>query len=254
MTNEPKTIKSVEKAVQVLDLLAKHPSGLNATEIANYMEQRVSGVFHLLTTLHELGLIQQDQTKRYKLGLKLWQLGMRVIEEEGLASRLTPFLKDLRNKTGETANLTVLYGNEILYIGQESSANLLQSFTQLGATAPLHCTGSGKLLLAYMDDDKKDHVLSALRLTSYTPNTITSKSKLKAELENIRQNGIAYDHEEREKNVNCIGAPIFGYFNEVVACLSISGPSSRFTPKNQQIWTKILKDIAHKASRQLQNK
>lgn len=253
MAKTTKTIRSVEKAFEVLDLLAMNPDGLNATEIAQLMEQRVSGVFHLLVTLNELGIVHQDIQKRYTLGLKLWQLGQQVEQESNLIARLSPILKQLRDRTGETANMTVLHGEEILYVAQEASPNLLKSFTRLGATAPLHCTGSGKLLLAYINPAKQEKLLDSIDLVAFTANTLTTKSQLLTELTQIKAQGFAYDNEERESGVNCIGAPVFGHYDEVVACLSISGPTSRFTSENQARWTQIVQELAQQATELLQD-
>lgn len=251
---EPKIIKSVVKAIDLLDVLAEHPEGLGATDVADLLGQRVSGIFHLLTTLNGLDIIRQDDKKRYHLGLKLWQLGQKVSQEDELTAKLLPILKDLRDQTGETANLTIRQGDEILYIAQVSSQSQLKSFTQLGATAPLYCTGAGKVLWAYSPDNIKQWLLDHLELIPYTSNTITSKSELEKELEEIVLSGVGFDHEEREIGVSCIGAPIFGHFDQAIACLSISGPTSRFTPEKQTSWPRIIKLLAETASRLITSK
>ncbi|HHX04016.1 MAG TPA: IclR family transcriptional regulator [Tissierellia bacterium] len=246
---ETKTIKSVEKAFQVIDYLSESSEGKGITEISQAMNSRVSATYHLVNTLKELGVVHQNPaTKKYKLGLKLWQIGMRAYHQNELAKILLPYLRKLREMTGETVNLTVLEGKEIVYIAQAESEHLLKMFTRIGATAPLHCTGAGKILLAYLPEQKQKQLLDTIDLTRYTSKTIVDRNELMQELAKIKKQGYGRDDEEREEGVRCVGAPVFGPDRQIISCISISGPKERFSEENQVKWIGLVKEIALEAT------
>lgn len=249
-----KTIKSVIKAFDVIDHLALSETELGVTEISEALNYGVSATYHLLNTLRECNIIEQNEiTKKFKLSLKLWQIGMIAYRQNDLSTILKPYLRRLRELTGETSNLTILDKDQIVYIAQEESNKLLKMFTQIGASAPLHCTGAGKMLLAFQPEAKKEAILNSIELSKYTSKTITSKEKLIKELEKIKKQGYSLDDEERELGVSCIGGPIFGPNDDIVACISISGPQSRFTEENKEKWIQTVLEVSKEATDYLRN-
>ncbi len=251
---QKKIIKSVIKAFDVIDHIALSDKELGVTEISEALNYGVSATYHLLNTLKECNIIEQNQiTKKFKLSLKLWQIGMRAYGQNDISVILKPYLRKLKELTGETSNLTILDNNEIVYIAQEESNRLLKMFTKIGVSAPLHCTGAGKILLAYQPKSKQDHILDSIELIKYTNKTITDKDKLIEELELIKKQGYGLDDEEREIGVSCIGAPVFGVNNEIIACISISGPKSRFTKENKEKWIKIILEVSKEATTRLRS-
>lgn len=189
--------------------------------------------------------------QKYTLGLKLWQIGMLAYGQNHISVTLKPYLKKLRDLTGETANLTIMDKEQIVYIAQEESDRLVKMFTTTGATAPLHCTAGGKVLLAFKSKDVQDSILGKIELTKYTDNTIVTKDALVKEIEEIRKNSYGFDNEERELGVSCIGAPVFDLNNDAIACITISGPTSRFTEENKKEWVGILLKIVEEATNYL---
>ena len=173
---------------------------------------------------------------------------MRAYEQNDISIILKPYLRKLKELTGETSNLTILDNNQIVYIAQEESNRLLKMFTKIGVSAPLHCTGAGKILLAYQPESKQEHIIDSIELTKYTNKTITDKDKLMEEIDIIKKQGYGLDDEEREIGVSCIGAPIFGVNNEIISCISISGPKSRFTKENKDRWIKMILDVSKEAT------
>ncbi|WP_409228293.1 IclR family transcriptional regulator [Gudongella sp. SC589] len=247
-----KTIGSVKKAFDIINYIADQKQEQGATEISEALGYGVSATYHILNTLKESNIItQNEKTKKYKLSLKLWQLGMTAYNQNNISLELKPYLSKLRDYTGETANLTILEGEEIVYVAQEESDKLIKMFTKTGATAPLHCTASGKIFLAYKDRDERDQIIDGLKLEKFTDNTITDKEDLKRELLKIKDHGYGFDVEERDEDVSCIAAPVFGPNDDVMACLSISGPNNRFSSDNKEKWIKIIVDIAKEASEHL---
>jgi len=247
-----KTIGSVKKAFDIINYIADQKQEQGATEISEGLGYGVSATYHILNTLKESNIItQNEKTKKYKLSLKLWQLGMTAYNQNNISLELRPYLAKLRDYTGETANLTILEGEEIVYVAQEESDKLIKMFTKTGATAPLHCTASGKIFLAYKDQEERDNIIGGLKLEKFTDNTITDKKSLKKELLTIKEHGYGFDEEERDEDVSCIAAPVFGPNEEVMACLSISGPNNRFSDDNKKKWIRIIVDIAKEASEHL---
>ncbi|WP_025640388.1 IclR family transcriptional regulator [Schnuerera ultunensis] len=251
-TKEKKTIASVIKAIEVIEYIAYSEKEVGVTEISNGLNYGVSATYHLLNTLKECNIIvQNDRTKKYSLGLKLWQIGMLAYGQNHISVTLKPYLKKLKDLTGETANLTIMDDNQIVYIAQEESNKLVKMFTTTGATAPLHCTAGGKVLLAYKPEDIRNSILDKIELTKYTENTIVNKEELIKELEETRKNGYAFDNEERELGVSCIGGPVFDLNNDAIACITISGPTARFTEENKKKWIDIVMQVLEEATNYL---
>ncbi|MCF6461847.1 hypothetical protein C3E89_00395 [Clostridium sp. Cult1] len=251
-TKEKKTIASVIKAIEVIEYIAHSEKEVGVTEISNGLNYGVSATYHLLNTLKECNIIvQNDRTKKYSLGLKLWQIGMLAYGQNHISITLKPYLRKLRDLTGETANLTIMDNYQIVYIAQEESNRLVKMFTTTGATAPLHCTGAGKILLAHKPEEIQNLILERIELTKYTDNTIVNKEELLNELKKIRENGYGFDNEERELGVSCIGAPVFDLNNDAIACITISGPTARFTKQNKKKWVDIVVQISKEATNRL---
>ena len=251
-TKETKTIASVIKAVEVIEYIAYSENEVGVTEISNGLNYGVSATYHLLNTLKECNIIvQNESTKKYSLGLKLWQIGMLAYGQNPISITLNPYLKKLKDLTGETANLTIMDNHQIVYIAQEESNRLVKMFTTIGATAPLHCTAAGKVLLAYKPEIVRDSILEKIELNKYTEKTITNKKDLIYEIREIRKRGYGFDNEERELGVSCIGAPVFDLNDEAIACITISGPTSRFTEENKKHWIDALLQVAEEATNYL---
>src|SRR5699024_10377009 len=127
------------------------------------LDYGVSATYHLLNTLKEENVIVQDKyTKKFKLSLKMWQIGILAYEQNHISDVIKPYLKELRDITGETANLTIMDNNKTVYIAQEESDRLVKMFTKTGATAPLHCTGGGKIILAYKPEDIRNSIIDTI--------------------------------------------------------------------------------------------
>lgn len=225
---DTKTIGSVIKAVQIIEEIAKSDTGLGVTEISNKLNYGVSATYHLLNTLKLCNIIEQDKkTKKYRIGFALFRISAMARRQNLLANIAQPYLEELMEQIGETANLVVLDGDEAVYIAQAESNKLVKMFTKIGARVPFYCTGAGKVLLAHQPKNMKSLILEKTQYEKFTNNTITSPKILAEEFEYILNNGYAIDNEEREEGVTCIAAPVYNSDGEVIAALSISGPTYR---------------------------
>lgn len=249
---DTKTIGSVIKAVEVLEELAKSEDGLGVTEISNRLNYGVSATYHLLNTLKQCNIIEQDKkTKKYRIGFELFRICGMAKRQNTLASLAQPYLDKLREMVGETSNLVVLDGNEVIYIAQSESTKLLKLFTQLGAKVPFYCTGGGKAILSYQPKKVQDLVLNNTNFIKFTGNTLSDINELVRELDIIRQQGYAMDNEEREEGVTCIAAPVFDCYGEAIASISISGPTYRLKEKGITTIIKNVTDTAKELSESL---
>jgi IclR family transcriptional regulator, KDG regulon repressor len=129
--------------------------------------------------------------------------------------------------------LGILEDTYVLYLAKEESSQAIRMISYVGRRAPLHCTGLGKVLLAYLPSSERDKVLSRIEFSKFTENTITDRKQLEIELNRIEKEGIGWDREENEKDVRCIAAPIRNYQGKVIAAASISSPSYRIKEENQ---------------------
>lgn len=247
---ETKTIASVSKAFKILDYISDKKE-VGATDISHGLGMGTSATYHILNTLKLEGVLHQDPvTKKFRLGIKLWQLGNRAYAQYDIGKQVAPFFKRLRDETGETINLTMLEGTEIIYLAQEESKKLVKMFTVTGAKAPLYCTGGGKAMLAFRSKEDQDNIIESLSFEAFTENTITDPKTFKEVLEKVKKEGVAYDEEEREVGVCCIAVPIFKN-QEALYSVSISGPCLRFTPDKRKEYESLLKETAEEIGNHL---
>jgi DNA-binding IclR family transcriptional regulator len=244
-------IKSVDKAVDILQVLAPEKDGLQLNEIARRLQINTSTAHHLLDTLKQRGFVdQQKQTGAYLLGYHFISLALQFLSKMDLFSASIDPLRDLRDRSGETSYLTVLKGLDCTSLIELPGTKPLQA--RRGGPSEqssLHATASSKLLLAYLPVEQSLALLSSSSLTPFTPNTITNLENLQRELVAIRQQGYALDREEHLPGVSCIAAPIFNYQGECVATASISYPTSA-TERNQELLELVI-DAGRTISRNL---
>jgi len=225
---------------------------MNMTEISERLEIYPSTIHRILDTLKHWGYVEQDpKTQKYRLGLKLLELGMAKLQQMDLVKEATPYLKELVRKCNETVHLGVLEEGEVLYVAKEESSQTIRMISYVGKRAPLHCTALGKLLLAYLPEEERRKILEQKALPPLTENTITDKRELEKELAKVREQGFALDREENEKDVRCVAAPIRNYQGEVIAALSISSPIFRIDKNTQNDLKEAIVETSKKISKRL---
>ncbi len=242
------TVQSVERTFDVLESLAATPRLLAISELSQKLGLHISTVHRLLGTLIERGYARRDETTgRYGIGPRLQELAGGLNEQVDLRQAARPILERLAAQVGETANLSVRSGDRLVYIDQVQSERLVRMFTRVGSNAPLYCTGSGKLFLAYEEDYRTDleRYLQENKLEARTTETITSPAALIAELSRIVERGYSFDREEMEEGVVCVAAPIFDRDGKLAAGVSISGPSSRV---NNPDPTRVVEPVCQSAA------
>jgi len=250
--NSEYEVKSVDRALYLLEVMAKKNGEVGLVELCKKTHINTTTLYRLLHTLQNRGfVVQNPNTGRYRLGLKLLELGHTVVEQFELRKIALPFLQELMEKTGETANLVILNEGEAIYIEKAESPASLRMFYRIGKQAPAHATGVGKVLLAALSSEEVIEIIEKRGLCKLTENTIASLEKLQEELEKIHKNGFAIDNEECEIGAKCIAAPIKDYTKQVVAAVSISGPSVRLSEGRLNEFIKLAKETAYKISQKI---
>ena len=247
----PQQIKSVEKAIRILEAFSDNDFEMSLSEISKKIDMPKATVYRIIETLKNNGLIdQRSDNGKYKLGLKLFELGSLVFKKLKLREVALPYMEALSKKCGETIHLGILQGDEVISIENCESSFDLRSNIYIGKRAPLYCTGVGKVLLAFLPPDEISKILKNKR-KKYTKNTIVEKKKLEKELKKIREEGFAIDNMEHEEGIRCIAAPIRNHEDKVIASISISGASIRITEEKIPQLALMVKETADNISRKL---
>ena len=222
-------VQSVQRAGLLLGALAGKEPELGIVELSKGTGLNQSTVHRLLRTLRNLNFIDQNSNNhKYRLGLKLFELGSSVVNKIDIVKLAIPYMEELSKKYNEAINLAKLDKDEIVYIHKIESSTTLKLDLKLGSRHPAYCTGLGKVLLAYLKEDELISYLGRVKLKKFTSSSITHQEKLKQELILIRQQGYAFDNEEYTQGVCCLAVPIRDCTNKVCAALSIAIPSIRF--------------------------
>jgi DNA-binding IclR family transcriptional regulator len=220
-------VQSVDRAITILEVLARSGEA-GVTEIAAGLGVHKSTAFRLVTTLEAHRLVEQAGDRgKYRLGVGLLRLAGATTARLDLVQEARPICRALAAETGETVNIAVLSESSALYLDQAAGSSALQPHNWVGQHIPLHATSNGKVLLSGLDQVALDEVLG--KLSRYTPLTITGKAELRAELDRVRERGYAVAVDELEVGLTAAAAPIRNAHGDVVASMSVSGPTFRLT-------------------------
>jgi IclR family transcriptional regulator, acetate operon repressor len=218
-------VQSIERAFDLLEMLADAGGALGLSELATVSGLPLPTVHRLMRTLVNRGYVRQEASRRYALGSRLIRLG--EISSQMLGTWLRPFLTQLVRTTGETANLAMLDGDEVVYIAQVPSPHSMRMFTEPGRRVRPHCTAVGKALMAELPPGEARALLEREGMPAYTPTTITDPDLLIAHLEVIRKQGYAVDEGEQEIGVRCFAVAVPDAPGSLA--ISTSGPQTRMT-------------------------
>lgn len=235
---------SVAKAFQILDYFSTDIEELGVTELAHKMSTNKSAVYRMLATMDALNVIQQNPDNgKYRLGLKLFELGQKVPINKNFIAKAKPHMEALAKQAGETAHLAIYKNNKVYFLDKVVGRHDLQINSQIGSEKALHCTALGKIMLAFAETNYKAIIKNSV-LQQVTKHTITTPEKLIHEIETIKTQGFAFDLEENEIGLVCVAVPVFNNQGQFIAAISTSGPSARFNENEIQTYTGDLKHTA----------
>jgi IclR family pca regulon transcriptional regulator len=228
MRNNRYYIEALSRGLGILEVFSEESPSLTLTEIASAVERDKSTVFRSVYTLHKLGYLQRDkETKQYRPSLKVLRLGFVALNSLEMAQIAQPFLKALSAKCGETTNMTVRDGAEIVYVVRNKTQRIVTADLHLGSRLPVHCTSMGKAQLISLSRQDLSNLLGEGPYPQMGPNTITTLADLVAELDRVRQQGYAINDEELAAGLRSVSAPVRGHDGEIVSAINISIPSAR---------------------------
>lgn len=245
-------VQSVDRSLTILELLSNYNEGLGVTEISGMVNLHKSTVHRLLGTLIYKGFVIQDSsTNKYKLSLKLYELGSKRIENADILKSSRPYTEKLMNTVNEVVHLVIRDENDIVYIDKVEADNTIRMASTIGRRSPLYCTSVGKAMLAYLSDEEIIAVWNNSKIEKKTKYTITDLEVFKRELKEVKEKGYAVDNEENELGVRCIGAPVFNHNGYIEGAISVSGPTIRVTRDRIEEFANEVKKYAQLISNEL---
>lgn len=246
------TVKSLVKALNILEVLAEEEPPYTLTQLSRRLHLHISTVHRLLVNLVRHEFVEEDPVAGgYQLSFRVLRMGLRVLDRLDFRRVAQPLLRDLNLRTQETVHLAILQEGRAISIEKFGSPQPVGLDARLGSVMPLHATGVGKTLLAYQSDEVLNQVAQAPGLPRLTAHTLTTLPQLRRELERIREQGYAFDQEEAVEGLRCVAGPVFNHAGQIVAAFSVAGPATRLTPARLPEIAQMVRETSQEISRRL---
>jgi DNA-binding IclR family transcriptional regulator len=227
MQENPNSIQVIERLARLLDVIASHDEAVSLKVLSAATGLHPSTAFRILASLADQGFVERTSRGNYQLGIKLMQLGSRISASVDIRKIALPLMEKLRDQLGETVNLTVREGDEIVYIERSVAKRMIKVEQVIGSRAPLHVTAVGKMMLGEQGETECRNYAKRSKLPAYTANTHTKVATLLKDSLEAAKRGYSFDNEEAELGVGCIGTLIRDAGGHVIAGLSVSAPIER---------------------------
>ncbi len=224
------TIPNLKNACAILRLIADTPLPLSMSQIADTLSLPRSTVFRILATLCEEGWLMRED-RIYRVGGALIGVGQKAINSSTINQRARPILKEVTELTGETSQLAMLSGIRTLILEVEDSPHPLAAHSRSGTVADIHCSASGKILVAFGREAERQKLLEGLQFVRHTKRTIASREDFENDLIAIRKQGYALDEQEYHEGIRCIAVPVFDTPPTASYAIGITASTHRFTRK-----------------------
>jgi DNA-binding IclR family transcriptional regulator len=238
--------------LKLLELVCTAERPVSLAEVSARVKLYKPTAHRLLQSLGQHGLISQEaDSKAYRPGLKLFELSHEVLRHMELRTQALPELSELNRRTNETVHLAVLDQGDVIYIDKEESQHTIRMFSAIGKRGPAHCTGVGKVLLAYLPTDELQLFLADKKLKRFTSRTITTAAGLRRELAMIRQRGYAIDDTEHEPEIRCAACPVRDHTGRVIAAVSLTAPTLRMSRERIEAMAPLVREYADRISRKM---
>jgi DNA-binding IclR family transcriptional regulator len=244
-------VGSIVKAFRIMEVLATNGE-FDLSRLCRLVGLPKTTVHRILLTLSSLGYVEQDpRSLRYRASAKLFELGASVVRQLSFAEVAKPYMVQLAETTGETINLGVLRGLDMVCIHKIESKHHLRLEQPLGSTVAAHCTSIGKSVLAFLSAAERSRLFSEQGIAPCTAKSLRTVDEVEEHLQMVRERGYAVDDEEGMAGICCVGAPIFDHSGKAVAGLSIAGPSSRLRDEGIDYLANLAGQTAGLISRKL---
>lgn len=249
---DDKSTTALQKAIRLMRALTASNEPSQLSELAEAVAMPKPSVHRLIMQLEEVGMVQRDVAGRgYTVGTSWQWLAIDALRVVANRPSMRDIMRSLVDRIQESCNLSILMDQEVMYLERVECDWPLRMQLQAGSRVPLHCTASGKLLLAYMSDDRRQRLLRSLYLQEYTPNTITKPAALEKECARIRKTGVSINREEYHLGLIGIGVPVVRSDGNVIASLAIHAPIFRMDVKRARGYVDLLREAATKIAGEL---
>ncbi|MFW5728009.1 MAG: IclR family transcriptional regulator [Spirochaetota bacterium] len=245
--------QSLGKALQIFEVLSWQAAPMRLQDLARELNMPDSTLLRFLNTMIDYGYVAKErETSRYRLTLKLAQLGSQVHSNYPYQKIIHPYLEEISRKLQEPVSLCVEQNGSVVYIDTvDGPDHMLRTLQRIGKVAPMHSTGVGKVLLQnYTSNELKEYVEDK-GLPAFTEKTITSGKEFFEEIDVVRQRGFAYDNEECEVGVRCVAFPVKDFSGRNVAAISISAPVTRMDADKEKNIVAVLRDVSTRISQEM---
>lgn len=241
--------RSLERALDILELLASNRDGFTLSNISNELNIPKSSALSLLNTLvHRKYAVHSKDTGRYKMGIKMFEVGSGYFRDSDYMNEIMAIIIKISKKCNETIHLGVLDERDVIYIFKTESTQPIRMASSIGKRMPAHATAIGKALLSGLSDEELIKLYENKPLEKLTANTVRDVDMLLDEIHAVKHNGYATECEESSEGVECFAAPIVNGSNQVVAAISIAVPTMRINNENSSIFIKLIIEGAKEIS------
>jgi DNA-binding IclR family transcriptional regulator len=248
-----RAVPAVARALDILELFLERPA-LSAPQITEQLALPRTTVHELLSTLVERGYLDAvpGAPISYRLGMRTFQLGSQFADRLDLVREAQEAAAEVALACDETVHVAVLDGTSVVYVAKVDSTHPVRMVSAVGRRLPAHCTAVGKVLLSGLSAEALDaRYPTDASLPAMTPHSITSPAKLRAHLRQVRADGVGYDDCESNEAVRCVSAPVYDHAGRMVAAMSISAPTIRWTDERRAQWSDLVRAGAVALSRRL---
>ncbi|MDK2799211.1 MAG: IclR family transcriptional regulator, regulon repressor [Clostridiales bacterium] len=247
-----KGVQTLDRALDILELLAIQRTGMGVTQIANLLGLHKSTVHRLLNALGERGYVEKNiDFGTYQLGLKVVEISSIHLNSIELKTEAAPYLRKLASESTQPVHLATFVDGEVTYIEKVETFNTIRMYSQIGKRVPVHCTAVGKALLTGLSDNEIEDILKKYDLRQFTSNTLKSIEEILKQVKEAKQRGWAVDDEEHEEGIRCIAAPIYDYRGKVIAAVSTSGSKNIISKTRDSEISEYVVEAAQKISKRM---
>lgn len=251
LAHDDKGVQSVDRVLDMIEVLAEEQKGLGVTELANRVGLHKSTAHRLLATLARRNYIEKTEAGTYKIGLKLIEAVSCYINSLELQTEARPYIVQITSHLGLTSHLGVLDGDQVVYIEKMDVVSTVKMYSQIGLRMHAYCSSLGKCLLSNYSKEELEGRMKNCSFIKFTPNTISNMEELHEEMAKVRRQGWAMDDQEFEIGHRCIGAPIYDYRGDIIASISASGDVRVLTDDRIEDTASYVKQVALELSRSM---
>ena len=254
MTSDAPLINSVSQAFKILEFIILEGREVTLSYLCQKMNLPPSTGYRYLSTLLENGYLRKTPSGAYKAGFKIVELSSCILKTLDLREIAHPYLVELMVEINQTAHLAIKEGYEGVYLDKVEGPGTLPMISRVGMRMSLYSTGFGKAILAYLSSQEIEDYLAKVPLLSKTPNTITDLTIFREELRETRERGYAFDDQENEEGIRCLGVPLFDFSGKVIGAISVAGHYPQFEGQKKIEMAKVVMETANKINAILQGR